>query len=151
MKFALAVAMRPPEHYLPMALAAEESGWDTIVVPDSVFYPEKVSAPYPYTADGARFWPADTPYLDPFVAMAHGDEAKAVAFRFMDALQVFDLANNLGDAKSIATHPATTTHRRLGPEGRAAVGMCSATIRLSIGLEDVEDLRADLERALEAV
>ena len=81
----------------------------------------------------------------------HGDEAKAVAFRFMDALQVFDLANNLGDAKSIATHPATTTHRRLGPEGRAAVGMCSATIRLSIGLEDVEDLRADLARALDAI
>jgi len=81
----------------------------------------------------------------------HGDEAKAAAFRFMDALQVFDLANNLGDAKSIATHPATTTHRRLGPEGRAAVGMCSATIRLSIGLEDVEDLRADLSRALDAV
>jgi len=81
----------------------------------------------------------------------HGDEAKAAAFRFMDALQVFDLANNLGDAKSIATHPATTTHRRLGPEGRAAVGMTSATIRLSIGLEDVEDLRADLARALDAV
>jgi O-succinylhomoserine sulfhydrylase len=81
----------------------------------------------------------------------HGDEAKAAAFRFMDALQIFDLANNLGDSKSIATHPATTTHRRLGPEGRAAVGMCSATIRLSIGLEDVEDLRADLARALDAV
>jgi len=81
----------------------------------------------------------------------HGAEAKAAAFRFMDALQIFDLANNLGDSKSIATHPATTTHRRLGPEGRAAVGMCDATIRLSIGLEDVEHLRADLERALAAV
>lgn len=81
----------------------------------------------------------------------HGDEAKAATYRFLDALQVFAIANNLGDAKSIATHPATTTHRRLGPEGRAAVGMCSATVRLSIGLEDVEDLKADLERALAAV
>jgi O-succinylhomoserine sulfhydrylase len=81
----------------------------------------------------------------------HGPEAKALAFRFMDALQVFDLANNLGDAKSIATHPATTTHRRLGPDGRAAVGMSDATVRLSIGLEDVEDLREDLAKALSAI
>ena len=81
----------------------------------------------------------------------HGDEAKAATYRFLDALKVFAIANNLGDAKSIATHPATTTHRRLGPEGRAAVGMCSATVRLSIGLEDVEDLRADIDQALAAV
>ena len=81
----------------------------------------------------------------------HGDEAKAATFRFMDALRVIEISNNLGDAKSIATHPATTTHRRLGAEGRAAVGMCSATVRLSIGLEDVEDLRADLAQALAAV
>ncbi|WP_084075363.1 O-succinylhomoserine sulfhydrylase [Demequina sp. NBRC 110052] len=80
----------------------------------------------------------------------HGPEAKAATFRFMDALRVIDISNNLGDAKSIATHPATTTHRKLGAEGRAAVGMCEATVRLSIGLEDVEDLREDLERALEA-
>ncbi len=84
--------------------------------------------------------------LDP-----HGDEAKAAAFRFMDALRLIDISNNLGDAKSIATHPATTTHRKLGPEGRAKVGMSAATVRLSIGLEDVEDLRADLDQALAAV
>ncbi|WNM24724.1 O-succinylhomoserine sulfhydrylase [Demequina capsici] len=81
----------------------------------------------------------------------HGDEAKAATFRFMDALRIIDISNNLGDAKSIATHPATTTHRRLGPEGRAKVGMSSATVRLSIGLEDVEDLRADLDQALSAI
>jgi len=81
----------------------------------------------------------------------HGPQAKAAAFRFMDALQVIDISNNLGDAKSIVTHPATTTHRKLGAEGRAAVGMCAATVRISIGLEDVEDLREDLERALAAV
>jgi len=69
LKFSLAVAMRPASFYLPLARAADAAGWDSIVVPDSVFYPEKVSAPYPYTADGGRFWPADTPYLDPFVAI----------------------------------------------------------------------------------
>jgi O-succinylhomoserine sulfhydrylase len=69
----------------------------------------------------------------------------------MDALQVVDISNNLGDAKSIVTHPATTTHRRLGPQGRAAVGMSAATVRISIGLEDVEDLREDFARALDAV
>jgi len=69
----------------------------------------------------------------------------------MDALQVVDISNNLGDAKSIVTHPATTTHRKLGPKGRAAVGMCAATVRISIGLEDVEDLREDFARALDAV
>ncbi|WP_062465274.1 O-succinylhomoserine sulfhydrylase [Demequina soli] len=81
----------------------------------------------------------------------HGPEAKAATFRFLDALRVIDLSNNLGDAKSIATHPATTTHRKLGAVRRAAVGMCEATVRLSIGLEDVEDLREDLARALDAI
>jgi O-succinylhomoserine sulfhydrylase len=78
-------------------------------------------------------------------------QAKAATFRFLDALTLFAISNNLGDAKSIATHPATTTHRKLGAEGRAAVGMTDATVRLSIGLEDVEDLREDLARALDAL
>lgn len=81
----------------------------------------------------------------------HGEEAKLATFRFLDALKIIDISNNLGDAKSIATHPATTTHRRIGVEGRAAVGMSAATVRLSIGLEDVEDLREDLAQALEAI
>ena len=81
----------------------------------------------------------------------HGEQARAAAFRFMNALQIIDISNNLGDAKSIATHPATTTHRKIGAEARKAVGMSEATIRISIGLEDVEDLRADLARALAAV
>ncbi|WP_062304251.1 O-succinylhomoserine sulfhydrylase [Demequina subtropica] len=81
----------------------------------------------------------------------HGPEAKAAAFRFLDALRVIAISNNLGDAKSIATHPATTTHRKIGPERRARVGMSDATVRLSIGLEDAEDLREDLARALDAI
>jgi O-succinylhomoserine sulfhydrylase len=80
-----------------------------------------------------------------------GAEVKAAAFRFVDALRLFETSNNLGDAKSIVTHPATTTHRKIGPEGRAAVGITDATVRLSVGLEDVEDLKADLTRALASV
>ncbi|MDE0571958.1 O-succinylhomoserine sulfhydrylase [Demequina sp. B12] len=80
-----------------------------------------------------------------------GAEAQAAAFRFMNALKLFTPSNNLGDAKSISTHPATTTHNKLTPEGRAEVGIYETTVRLSIGLEDVEDLRRDLEGALDAV
>ncbi len=72
------------------------------------------------------------------------------AFRVLDALQLFDISNNLGDAKSLCTHPATTTHRRMGPEGRAAAGITDGVVRLSVGLEDVEDLVADLLAALRA-
>jgi O-succinylhomoserine sulfhydrylase len=72
------------------------------------------------------------------------------AFRVLDALQLFDISNNLGDAKSLCTHPATTTHRRMGPEGRAAAGITDGVVRLSVGLEDAEDLVADLHAALRA-
>lgn len=80
-----------------------------------------------------------------------GELAKKRTFAFLDALQIVDIANNLGDVKSMATHPATTTHRKLGAEGQAAIGVTPATVRLSVGLEDVPDLRADLDQALSAV
>ncbi|MFC7488226.1 O-succinylhomoserine sulfhydrylase [Knoellia sp. CPCC 206453] len=73
---------------------------------------------------------------------------KDVAFKVMNALQLVDISNNLGDAKSLVTHPATTTHRRLTPEARAAVGITDGTIRISVGLEAVEDLIEDVEAAL---
>jgi O-succinylhomoserine sulfhydrylase len=76
------------------------------------------------------------------------DGGKAEAFAFLDALRVIDISNNLGDTKSLITHPATTTHRRLGPEGRARVGITDGLVRLSVGLEDVDDLLADLTHAL---
>jgi O-succinylhomoserine sulfhydrylase len=75
---------------------------------------------------------------------------KREAFRFLNALQIFKISNNLGDAKSLATHPATTTHQRLAPEVRAELGIFDRSIRLSIGLEDVEDLKTDLDQALRA-
>jgi O-succinylhomoserine sulfhydrylase len=77
--------------------------------------------------------------------------AKKSTFAVLDALRVIDISNNLGDAKSMVTHPATTTHRKLGPEGRARVGIAESTVRLSIGLEDAEDLIADLAQALDAL
>ncbi|MFQ8430350.1 O-succinylhomoserine sulfhydrylase [Amaricoccus sp. W119] len=76
---------------------------------------------------------------------------KAGAFRFLDALEIVRISNNLGDAKSLITHPATTTHQRLTPEQRAALGISDGLVRLSVGLEDGDDLIADLKRALESV
>jgi O-succinylhomoserine sulfhydrylase len=73
---------------------------------------------------------------------------KAEAFALMNALEVVDISNNLGDAKSMVTHPATTTHRRLTPEARAAVGITDGTVRISVGLEDPQDVLDDLARGL---
>jgi len=69
MKFSLALPMLPTPHFLPLARAAEAAGFESIAVPESVFFPEQVSADYPYTADGGRFWAPETPFLDPFVAI----------------------------------------------------------------------------------
>ena len=76
---------------------------------------------------------------------------KEGCFRFMDALRLVDISNNLGDAKSILTHPATTTHSRLKPEARADLGIGDGLVRLSLGLEGEADLIADLARALDRV
>lgn len=80
--------------------------------------------------------------------LAGGKEA---AFAFMDALKVVLISNNLGDARSIATHPATTTHQRLPAGQKATLGITPGLIRLSVGLEDTEDLLADVLGALAAV
>ncbi|MGN6753695.1 MAG: O-succinylhomoserine sulfhydrylase [Intrasporangium sp.] len=73
---------------------------------------------------------------------------KAEAFAFMNALRIVDISNNLGDSKSLVTHPATTTHRRLSAEARQAVGITDGVLRISTGLEDVRDLIDDLSQAL---
>ena len=75
-------------------------------------------------------------------------QVKERTFAFLDALHLVDISNNLGDVKSMVTHPGTTTHRKLGTDGQAAIGVTAATVRLSVGLEDVADLRADLDQAL---
>jgi O-succinylhomoserine sulfhydrylase len=75
---------------------------------------------------------------------------KQGAFALANALEVVKISNNLGDAKSLVTHPATTTHQRLSPEARAALGIGEGMLRLSVGIEDCDDLLYDLERGLSA-
>lgn len=74
--------------------------------------------------------------------------AKDKAFELLDKVKLIDISNNLGDAKSLITHPATTTHRAMGPEGRAAIGLGDGVVRISVGLEGTDDLIADLDQAL---
>ncbi len=76
---------------------------------------------------------------------------KAEAFRFLNALKLIAISNNLGDSKSLVTHPATTTHARVSSDQRAALGISDALVRLSIGLEDPADLTEDLDQALASV
>jgi len=79
-----------------------------------------------------------------------GDRAKAAAFRFLNALKLVKISNNLGDTKSLITHPATTTHFRLTPEARAELDISDGCVRLSVGLEDMADIEADLDQAIKA-
>ena len=73
---------------------------------------------------------------------------KEKAFDALRRLSIIDISNNLGDAKSLVTHPATTTHRNIGPEARAAMGVTDGMLRLSVGLEEMEDILADLRQAI---
>jgi O-succinylhomoserine sulfhydrylase len=73
------------------------------------------------------------------------------AFKFMNGLDIIDISNNLGDAKSLITHPTTTTHQRLTPEARAELGIGDGLVRLSVGLEDPDDLVEDMVQALQAI
>ena len=75
---------------------------------------------------------------------------RAAAFDFINALRMVDISNNLGDTKSLVTHPATTTHQRLGPEERAQMGIGDGLVRVSVGLEDPQDIQEDLDQALKA-
>jgi O-succinylhomoserine sulfhydrylase len=77
--------------------------------------------------------------------------SREAAWRFLDALEIVDISNNLGDAKSMATHPSTTTHRAMPEEKRLEIGLTEGFVRMSVGLEDVLDLSRDISRALDAV
>jgi O-succinylhomoserine sulfhydrylase len=79
--------------------------------------------------------------------VAGGQDA---AFRFMNALRIVLISNNLGDAKTLITHPATSTHQRFTPEARLSMGVTDGMVRLSVGLEHADDLIADLTQALDA-
>jgi O-succinylhomoserine sulfhydrylase len=82
------------------------------------------------------------------VAFDLGD--REAAFRFLNALQIVDISNNLGDAKSLATHPATTTHRSVPEPEQREMGLTPACVRVSVGLEGAADLARDIDRALDA-
>ena len=73
---------------------------------------------------------------------------KEAAFNLLRRLKIVDISNNLGDSKSLITHPATTTHKNIGPEARALMGITEGCLRLSVGLEDAEDLLGDLKQAM---
>ncbi len=113
-----------------------------------VLYPGR--ADHPQAELAARQMPGGSSNVS-FDIRGGPESEKAAAFRFLDALKLIDISNNLGDAKSLITHPATTTHRAMGPEGRAAVGIGDGLVRLSVGLEDVDDLAEDLLQALDRV
>ncbi len=82
------------------------------------------------------------------IAFDLGDQA--AAFRFLNALEIVDISNNLGDAKSLATHPSTTTHRSVPEDERLEMGLTAGCVRISVGLEGLGDLTRDVERALGA-
>jgi O-acetylhomoserine (thiol)-lyase len=85
------------------------------------------------------------------VKSAAGDDARAAGARFLDALQLFTRLVNIGDTRSLATHPASTTHRQLSPAELETAGVKEETVRLCIGIEHIDDLIADLDQALAQV
>lgn len=102
---------------------------------------------YPFRADHPQVELARRQMRGGGTLVAFSLGSKAEAFQFANALSIIGISNNLGDAKSLITHPATTTHQRLSPEVRAELGIDEGMLRLSIGLEDVEDLIDDLTHA----
>ncbi len=106
--------MMPAHHYVPMALAAEANGFDSIAVPDSVFFPEVVTGDYPFSGDGERWWAPETPFLDPFVAVpAMAAVTERITF-FTNVLKL-PLRNPLLVAKQVASIAALSADRfRLG-------------------------------------
>ena len=102
--------MFPADHLLPMARAAEAAGFDSITVPDSVFYPETVSADYPYSADGGRFWPADTPFVDPFISIA-AMAAVTERIRFLTNVVKLPIRDPLMVAKQLSSMAVLSDER----------------------------------------
>ena len=105
---------------------------------------------YPYRSDHPQHAVAKRQMSGGGTLIALDLGSRAAAFGFLNALQIVDISNNLGDAKSMATHPSTTTHRSVSEEERAAIGLTEGCIRLSVGLEGLTDLWRDIDRALEA-
>ena len=102
MKFAASLAFSDPTHFCELARAAEESGWDTLVLSDHVVHPEKIETPYPYTADGAPRWKAPAPWPDPWVSVG-AMAAVTQRIRFLTGIYVLPLRNPFLVAKAVGT------------------------------------------------
>lgn len=114
MRFTVPLPMLPAHHYVPMAVAAESNGLHSIAVPDSVFFPETVTGDYPFTADGQRWWPPDTPFVDPFVAVS-AMAAVTARITFLTNILKLPLRSPLLVAKQVASIAAVSSDRfRLG-------------------------------------
>ncbi len=110
LRFCVPLPMVPADHLVPMARAAEEHGYDSIAVPDSVFFPREVSAGYPYTTDGQRFWTGETPFVDPFVAVS-AMAAVTSRIRFVTNVVKLPLRHPLLVAKQVASIAALSGDR----------------------------------------
>ena len=105
---------------------------------------------YPHRKDHPQYDVAKKQMSAGSTLLAFDLGSQAAAFNFLNALQIVDISNNLGDSKSMATHPTTTTHRSMSEEDRLAVGVTPGCVRLSVGLEGLGDLSRDVSRALDA-
>jgi probable F420-dependent oxidoreductase len=110
MKFTVAIAMSDPAHYVPVAACAEAHGWDAVAVPDAPFFPERVSVPYPYVAGGERFWTAETPWIDPWVAIP-AMAAVTTRLRFYTHVLKLPLRHPLLVAKTVGSAAVLSGNR----------------------------------------
>ena len=110
MRFTLPLPMLPADHLVPLARAAEVAGYDTIAVPDSVFFPEAVSGDYPFSADGQRWWQPETPFVDPFVAVS-AMAAVTERISFLTNVVKLPLRNPLLVAKQVTSIAALSGDR----------------------------------------
>jgi O-succinylhomoserine sulfhydrylase len=113
-------------------------------------HPKTLRTFYPTRPDHPQYAVAKKQMTGGGTVVAIDLGSRQAAFNFLNALQIVDISNNLADAKSMATHPSTTTHRSVGEAERAAIGLTEGCVRLSFGLEGLEDLWRDLDRALGA-
>ncbi len=115
-------------------------------------HPAVAKVRYPGLKSFAQYALAQKQMTEPGALMAiELKGGKAGAFRFLNGLRIISISNNLGDAKSLATHPATTTHSNMTAEARSAIGISDGVVRLSVGLESIADLKADLTAALTGI
>jgi O-succinylhomoserine sulfhydrylase len=104
---------------------------------------------YPFRADHPGHNVAKSQMSGGGTVLALDLGSREAAFKFLNALEIVDISNNLGDAKSMATHPPTTTHRSVPEEMRPSLGVVEGGVRLSVGLESLADLTRDVTRALD--